>query len=61
VVDFNHKFLLDTEHWYNNIGDVAGLKWITCGMETGSPAKRANMKNNNLVVDIKLLGKALEL
>ena len=61
VVDFNHKFLLDTEHWYNNIGNAAGLKWITCGMETGSPAKRPKMKNNNLVVDIKLLGKALEL
>jgi len=61
VVDFNHKFLLDTEHWYNNIGNAAGLKWITCGMETGSPAKRPKIKNNNLLVDVKLLGKALEL
>ena len=61
VIDFNHKFLLETEYWYNNVGDTAGLNWVTCGMPTGSPTKRPKLKNNNLIVSIETLEQAISL
>ena len=61
VIDFNHKFLLETEYWYNNVGDTAGLNWVTCGMPTGSPAKRPKLKNINLIVSIEILEQAISL
>lgn len=55
VIDFNHKFLLKDEHWYNNIGSACGLKWKTLGAGTGSRNKRPRERNRNLIVDLNLI------
>ena len=55
VIDFNHSFLLHNEHWYNNIGDAAGLRWMTFAAKTGSRNIRPRERNRNLVVDLNTL------
>ena len=59
IIDFNHRFLTGVEHWYKSVGTVAQLDWTSCGMQTGSASGRARTKNNNMIVDTDLLGKAI--
>ncbi len=56
VIDFNHKFLLTDEHWYNNIGSANNLEWTTIGAVTGSRNKRPRERNRNLILNTKVLG-----
>ena len=65
VIDFNHPFELTKECGWNNIGTAAGVNWITCRANTGSPSLRSKAKgnkrkNHNLLADIKLLDLALQ-
>ena len=59
VIEFNHRFLTGVEHWYKSVGTVAQLDWTSCGMQTGSASGRPRLKNNNLIVDTELLGRAI--
>ena len=59
VIDFNHKFLLADEHWYNNIGSALGVNWTTIGAITGARNKRPRERNRNLILQLDLLEKVL--
>ena len=59
VIDFNHKFLLADEHWYNNIGSALGVNWRTIGAITGARNKRPRERNRNLILQLDLLEKVL--
>ena len=59
VIDFNHKFLLRDEHWYNNIGSATNLDWTTIGAVTGSRNKRPRERNRNLILETEVLGEII--
>ena len=60
VIDFNHRFLLTDEHWYNNIGDASSLKWKTFAAATGKKNVRPRERNRNLIVDLNTLNNTIK-
>jgi len=61
VIDFNHKFEINEECGWNNIGDAVGLNWNTFGATTlEMPVERPKPKNSHMYVDINVLEKVLD-
>ena len=63
VLDFNHEFELEAECGWNSIGTGVGINWYTFPAITGSIGPRSKngkkQKNNNLIVDLEKLSRAL--
>lgn len=61
VIDFNHKFEINEECGWNNIGDAIGLNWNTFAVTTlDMPVERPKPKNSHMFVDVNILQKVID-
>ena len=63
IIDFNHSFELENECGWNSLGTGIGINWYSFPATTGAQGPRSGkglkQKNNNLIVDIEILKKAI--